>query len=242
MTPQLDLGRVRLFYTMAEQRYQASLTLENYMESPQQATQRAVTLASFAVIRTQRPDVQVFNELLVQYPPPGVETEERPSSVVPDNMVVIHPTPLVLNGSFKTPLQPVGPFLMLEYVSKSNSRKDYEVNMLRYQNELRVPYYLLFYPDNDELTVFRLVEGEYQTVLPNDAGRLEIPELELEVALLGEWVRYWFRGKLVQLPGDLAIRVEALELNLEAAELKLAAQDAELVRLRAELANRPAAG
>ena len=35
------------------------------------------------------------------------------------------------------------PFLMIEYVSESNKRKDYIDNMQRYERDLNVPYYLL---------------------------------------------------------------------------------------------------
>ena len=92
---------------------------------------------------------------------------------------------------------------MIEYVSKASVRKDYEVNYEIYEKELKVPYYLVFYPDADELSLFRLGDNGYRTVFPNPVGRFSIPELELEVALLGGWVRYWFRGELVPLPGDL---------------------------------------
>jgi hypothetical protein len=158
--------------------------------------------------------VQCFNELLVQYPRPG-QDPARPAQVVPDNMVVIHPEPIAASGSFNTPFQPVRPFLVLEYVSKYNQRKDYEVNFERYQNELQVPYYLLFHPDAGRLSLYEMMEDAYSEVRPNAAGRLAIPELELEVALLDGWVRYWFQGELLPLPGDLLIQLKAVEAELE---------------------------
>ena len=114
--PELDLKRIKLLYEWAEQRYLKSLPLEHFMESTTQATQREITLSSFALVRVSRPDVQCFNELLVQYPIPGNDPE-KPGQVVPDNMVVIHSKPVVAEGSYMTLLQPVGPFLVLEYVS-----------------------------------------------------------------------------------------------------------------------------
>jgi Uma2 family endonuclease len=195
--PNPDLVR---FYEQAEQEYLRNLPLEHFMEAYAQGTQRQITLASFGLIRAIRPDVQCFNELLVQYPRPE---GNRLGQVVPDNMVVIHPEPIQVRGSFNLPLQPVRPFLMLEYVSKYNMRKDYEGNLLKYQDYLKVPCYLLFYPDNEELTVFRMAGDRYVSVTPNAAGRLPIPELELEAAILDGWVRYWFRGELLPLPGDL---------------------------------------
>lgn len=261
VTPDPELVRM---YRESEQWYLQSLPLEHFMEATAQATQRTITLESFAVIAEARPEVQVFNELLVQYPRPGVR---RPGQVVPDNMVVVHPDPIVADGSFNTPLQPVGPVLVMEYVSKHTMRKDYEGNMLKYEQSLKVPYYLLFYPDNDELTVFRLAGDRYATTTPNAAGRLPIPELELEAALLDGWVRFWFRGELVPLPGELVRRIAAMEDQLAATQEARAAAvreaaaerqaraaaerqaeverqarlglEAEVARLREELARRP---
>jgi Uma2 family endonuclease len=212
------------FYEEAEQRYLASLPPEHFMEATDHATQRKITVESFDVIATTRPDIQCFNELLVQYPQKG----KKNGQVVPDNFVVVHPEPIKARGSFNTPLQPVKPLLVLEYVSKYNVRKDYEDNYRRYEKELKVPYYLLFYPDGEEMTLFRLGEKKYVSVKPNAAKRYAIPELELEVALLGGWVRYWFRGELVPLPGELVKERDAERAARLAAE-------AELAKLREEL-------
>jgi Uma2 family endonuclease len=258
MTPsiELDPARTKLIYEWDAERYLKSLPLEHFMEATAQATQRQITVESFALIRALRPDVQVFNELLVQYPRDG-EDPDKPARVVPDNMVVVHTERIDAAGSFMTPLQPVGPFLVLEYVSKATARKDYDDNYRRYEQELKVPYYLLFYPDNEELSVFRLTNGRYISVKPNAAGRLAIPELELEVALLDGWARFWFRGELLPLPGDLLLSLRETKSQLAAAEQKLTtteqklattenrfaeaerarlAAEAELIKLREELA------
>jgi len=240
--PNLDLERIKFLYQWAEQRYLKSLPLEHFMESTPQATQREITLESFALIRAMRRDVHCFNELLVQYPIPGKDPD-KPGQIVPDNMVVIHPRPIQAEGSYMTPLQPVGPFLVLEYVSKSSVRKDYEVSYAKYEQELKVPYYLAFYPDADELTLFKLKDGKYVAVPPDGAGRRAIPELELEVALLDGWVRYWFRGELLPLPGDLLQQLTATRDQLATTQAELNAErqsrlalEAELARLKEEMA------
>jgi Uma2 family endonuclease len=229
-SPDPDLVRQ---YEEAEQQYLRSLPPEHFMEATAQGKQREITLESFALIHAARPDVQCFNELLVQYPR---EKRKKFGQVVPDNMIVVHPEPIQADGSFNLPLQPARPFLVLEYVSKYNRRKDYEDNYDKYQDELRVPYYLLFYPDNEELSVFRLTDGKYATVTPNPAGRLAIPELELEAALLGGWVRFWFRGELVPLPADLLRQLTATQNQLTATQASLRTAEAEIARLREELA------
>jgi Uma2 family endonuclease len=206
------------FYEEAEQRYLASLPPEHFMKATDHAHQRKITVESFDVIHEARSDIQCFNELLVQYP----KKDKTNGQVVPDNFIVVHSKPIKARGSFNTPLQPVKPLLVLEYVSNHNKRKDYEDNFEHYEKHLKVPYYLLFYPDGEELTLFKLGEKKYLTVKPNARQRFPIPELELEVALLDGWVRYWFRGELVPLPGELVKQKQELE--------------AELARLRAELA------
>ncbi|HVS35935.1 MAG TPA: Uma2 family endonuclease [Gemmataceae bacterium] len=242
-TPRILL---RLRYYEAAQAYLRSLPLEHFMEATPQATQREITLESLALVRARRPDVHVFNELLVQYPLPR---RKNPGQVVPDNMVVVHPEPIQAEGSYDVPLQPVGPFWVLEYVSRSNKRKDYDENMTKYEHELKVPYYMLFTPHEQEVTLYRYKGKRYVSVPPNEQGRLPLPELELEMALLDGWVRYWYRGELLPLPGDLLSRVEELgrELNeahrqrdeaqqqRDAEQERRIAAEAETARLRAEL-------
>jgi Uma2 family endonuclease len=178
---------------------------EHFMESIQQGHQRKITLESLDLVSAQVPEVQVFNELLIQYPRRGVKKIQQ---VVPDNMVVRSREPLKLNGSFDIPLQPVGPFWVMEYISKNNKRKDYEASFGKYERDLKVPYLLLFYPDDQELTLYRHNRRKYVSVKPNEHGRLAVPEIEVEVALLDGWVRFWFRGELLPLPADLLQKLE----------------------------------
>jgi len=191
-------------YDRAAAAYLRRLPLEHFMEAIPAATQREITVASFAVLRRRCPKVQVFNELLIQYWDKG-----RLRRVVPDNMVRLCAQPPTAESSYNLDMEPVGPLLVLEYVSASNPRKDYRQNFVKYERELVVPYYLLFYPERQDLRVYRLAAGSYEQVPPNTRGRLEIPELELEVALLDGWVRYWHRGELLELPGQLEQQLEA---------------------------------
>lgn len=239
----IDDPRLKLIYERAAERYVRSLPLEHFMESTTQATQRKVTSAAFDLIAAARPEVQCFSELCIQYPDPDGESDFDLARVVPDNMVVVHPDRLPEMGSFNWPLQKARPLAVFEYVSNSNKRKDYEGNIVRYEQHLQVPYYVLFYPDGEELTLFHRRRGRYVSVKPNDAGRLAIPELELEVAVLDRYARYWFRGELLPLPAELkrerdaerAGRVAA-EARAAVAEQQAAAMAAELARLRDELA------
>ncbi len=225
MPTEVPRSHIEMRYYRAAQEYLRSLPLEHFMEATPQATQRAITLASLALVHALWAAFQVFNELLVQYPLRG---KKKPGQVVPDNMVVVSDEPIQAEGSYDVPLQPLGPFWVLEYVSKSSERKDYDDNMVKYERHLKVPYYLVFYPDNQELTLYRHNKRRYVTVRPNEHGRYPIPPLEMEVALLDGWVRFWFRGELLPLPGDL------LKERDEERRRRVAAE-AEVARLRAEL-------
>ena len=148
-----DPHRTKLVYERDAEIYCRSLPLEHFMESTTQSTQRKITLESLDLVTAVWPEFQVFSELLIQYPVPG-EDPDVPARVVPDNMVIVHSDPIDAVGSFMTPLQPVGPILVLEYVSNSNKRKDNDDNRKRYERDLRVPYYLLYDSDEEDLMVF----------------------------------------------------------------------------------------
>ena len=201
------------------------------MESTPQATQRKITLESFDLVHARRPDVQIFNELLVQFP---IRGRRRPAQVVPDNMVVICEQPIQAVGSYDVPFQPERPFWVFEYVSQGNKRKDYEDSFEKYER-LKVPYYLVFYPDNQELTLFHHQGEKYVSKKPNRRGRRSIPELEMEVALLDGWVRYWYQGELLPLPADLQRDLDEARRQLNTERQARLAVEQENARLRAEL-------
>ncbi len=184
-------------------------------------------------MHARRPDVQFFNELLVQYP---LGRRKRPGQVVPDNMIVVHDQPIKAEGSYDVPLQPARPFCMLEYVSKNNRRKDYDDNMRKYEHELRVPYYLLFVPDEQELTLYHHTGERFISVAPDEHGRYAIPQFDLAVGLLDGWVRFWYTGELIPLPADLQAALDATQAELD----KTRVERDEAIQ-RAEAAERQAA-
>src|SRR5438034_581066 len=137
-------------YDRAAHEYQKTLPLEHYMEATPQGTQREITLESLALLKGRRADVRYFNELLVQYP-----FEGKLRQVVPDNMVIRSPEPSHALTSYAVELEPVPPLLVLEYVSPASERKDYEDSFHKYERELKVPYCLLFHPEDQDLRLYR---------------------------------------------------------------------------------------
>lgn len=204
-------------YEQAAAAYLRRLPLEHFMEAVSAATQRRITLESFDLLRHRCPDVQCFNELLIQYWHKG-----RIRRVVPDNFVRRCQLPPATENSFNLDLETAGPLLVMEYVSVSNPRKDYRTNFVKYEQELKVPYYLLFYPERQDLRVYHLAGVRYQPQSANSHGRLEVAELEIEVALLEGWVRYWHRGQLLALPGDLQQQLDRETQRADRAEAEVA--------------------
>lgn len=228
MSPDLPIILQELAYEEEAQAYLRSLPPEHFMEATDQATQRKITLESLDLLHAARPEVRVFNELLIQYPR---KRRRKPGQVVPDNMVVLTTERLRARTSYNVPLEPAPPFWVLEYVSKGSKRKDYEDSFKKYERDLKVPYYLTFFPDNQEMTLYRHNGRKYVTVKPNEQGRYALPELELEMGLLDGWVRFWFRGELLPLPADLQ---RGLEQALSRAEEEKRRADQEKQRAEEE--------
>ena len=213
-------------YEEAAQEYLRSLPLEHFVEATAQATQRKITLESFDLVHAVRPEVQVFNELLVQYELRGKARQSRKKGqIVPDNMVVICDQPIKASSSFNLPLQPVGPFWVFEYVSKSNKRKDYVKSFAIYEKALKVPFHLIYYPDNEELSLYRHNGKRYVSVHPDDQERFAVPDMEIELGLVDGWVRFWFRGKLLPLPAEMQRELE--EAKRETGEARKVAEAAQ---------------
>jgi Uma2 family endonuclease len=223
-------------YERAAQEYLYSLPLEHFMEATAQGRQREITMESLALVRLRRPVVKYFNELLVQYPRRG---QRKLGQVVPDNMVVITDQPIHATSSYNVPLEPAPPFWVMEYVSVGNRRKDYEDSFQKYERELKVPYYLVFYPETQDLTLYRHNRRKYVTVKPNAAGRYALGELDLEVGLVDGWARYWHQGELLPLPADLQRELDGARRQL-AETRRRAEQEAQRAEQEAQRAEQEA--
>jgi Uma2 family endonuclease len=260
MLPTTPRAVIEVTYEEYARQYLRSLPLSHFMEATDQATQRAITVACLTLVVARRKDFHLFSELLIQYPRKG---KKRPGQVVPDNMVVVSQEPIKARTSFNTPLEPAGPFWVMEYVSKSNKRKDYEDSYRKYEQELKVPYYLIYYPETQDLTLYHHTGEKYVSVKPNEQGRYPIPELHIELAVLDGWVRYWFEGELLPLPDELQReldearrvaseekqRADRLQQQTDELQRRLAdeekarrAVEEELARLRARLGQRDQEG
>lgn len=215
MSRSLPTHLLRIQFERAEEAYLRHLREhhpEHFMESVGQAQQRKIFVESMDLVAAENPEVHAYNELLVQW---RRKQGDEIGQVVPDNMVVLAAAKPKVDGSYNVPLQPAPPFWVLEYVSKHNKRKDYEESYDKYEKELKVAYYLMFHPDDQELTLYRHNGRRYVSVKPNDQERYAIPQLEMELALVEGWVRFWFRGRLLPLPAQLQAEIRELSRQLD---------------------------
>ncbi|MGL6138457.1 MAG: Uma2 family endonuclease, partial [Planktothrix sp.] len=64
------------------------------------------------------------------------------------------------------------PDLIIELLSNSTAETDKTTKKNLYQDQFRTQEYFWFSPDDLELTGFKLVENEYEEIIPNVAGLL----------------------------------------------------------------------
>ncbi|MFN8456902.1 MAG: Uma2 family endonuclease [Anaerolineae bacterium] len=134
------------------------------------------------------------------------------------------------------------PNVIVELISPSTRREDEGRKKELYQNTFRTPEYFLCYPDEQRVVGWRLVEGRYEPMTPDERGWLWSQQLEV---WLGLWTGYsdnyeyntWLRfyepnGTLIP---DSRERMAEAEANAQAAEARAQAAEA---RAEAEAARR----
>lgn len=95
------------------------------------------------------------------------------------------------------------PNLVIELLSNSTARVDRGKKKQLYQDVWRLPNYFWFDPDSLEFAGFKLVDGDYQAIAPNEKGLLWSDQLELYLGIANGKLR-WFRseGELIPLPEE----------------------------------------
>jgi len=125
----------------------------------------------------------------------------------PDWFYVPGVSPSIVDGQYRRSYvlwqEKVPPTLIIEVSSGDGAEeRDQTPRMGKfwiYEQMIRAPYYAIFVPDTQELSVHHLVGGTYQRQEPNDRGRYFIPPLGVELGLwtgpfqnnTGTWLR-WF--------------------------------------------------
>jgi Uma2 family endonuclease len=136
----------------------------------------------------------------------------------------------------------VPPLIVMEYVSGDGSEEHDTTpdtgKFWVYEQAIVAPFYVIFDPQRASLEVYRLVEGRYQQMTPNEHARYLIEPMKVELGVWegtvgkfpGTWLRAWdpATGKMLEL---LEERLETAEERAETAE-----ERAETAEERAETA------
>lgn len=118
------------------------------------------------------------------------------------------------------------PNLVIELLSNSTATVDRGTKKDLYQNVWRLPEYYWFHPETLEFAGFRLMNGQYEAILPNQSGRLRSQELGLELGIHEGQLR-WFTadGELIPLPEEAEAQArEQAERRAERLEAYLRSQ------------------
>ncbi len=84
------------------------------------------------------------------------------------------------------------PELIVEIVSKSSALRDEKIKFELYETE-RVPYYILFYPEDLKAKIYKLHEGTYQKVVDLLEGTFTFDEIECPAKINFDFVFERFR-------------------------------------------------
>jgi len=126
------------------------------------------------------------------------------------------------------------PNLIVEILSESTASVDRGLKKQLYQDTFRTPEYYLFDPYSLEFDGFRLTEGQYEAIQPNEQGWLWSQQLDLYLGLQNEQLRFFTSAKeLVATPQEEATKqVQVAQAALQRAEQQQ--QRAEQEQQRAE--------
>jgi Uma2 family endonuclease len=103
------------------------------------------------------------------------------------------------------------PNLVIELLSNSTARVDRGKKKQLYQDVWRLPNYFWFDPNSLEFAGFKLVDGLYQAIAPNESGYLWSDQLELYLGIYEKQLR-WFTadGALIPTAEERADKLEAI--------------------------------
>jgi Uma2 family endonuclease len=80
-----------------------------------------------------------------------------------------------------------------------------------YERAIKARYYVIYDPDREDLSVFELLNGQYESVAPSPEGRFRITPIQVELGIWsglyrgypGSWLRVWdWNGNLIPCPEE----------------------------------------
>jgi Uma2 family endonuclease len=117
------------------------------------------------------------------------------------------------------------PNVVIELLSSSTATVDKGKKKDLYQDVWRVPNYFWFHPETLEFAGFQLLNGQYEAILPTDAGWLWSEQLELFLGIHERQLR-WFskEGQLIPLPEEAERQAKERAQQAETQERQLKEQ------------------
>lgn len=143
--------------------------------------------------------------------------------------------PPKLNGEYRRSYvlwkEFVAPLIAIEFVSGNGaeerdatppSETEKAGKFWVYEQAIRIPFYAIFEARKALLEVYRLVDGSYQKIQPNERGHFAIPPMGVELGLIEDdgvpWIRWWDEAGNLLLTGDERAIVEK-QARLQAEEI-----------------------
>ncbi|MGE0706541.1 MAG: Uma2 family endonuclease [Planctomycetota bacterium] len=167
-------------------------------------------------------------------------TEGDPSCCVSPDTYVVFGVPPGRRRVFKTWVEGRTPAFVLEITSRKTRRNDQREKLSTYRDELCVPEYFLFDPEQEwipgHLRAFRDDGQRYRELAPDlETGRIRSEQLGLELGVVRGELRFYLPGAAEPLPtrAELAARAKA-EAEQQRAEAERQRAEAERQRAEAE--------
>ncbi len=108
------------------------------------------------------------------------------------------------------------PDLIIELLSVSTAKVDYNLKKSLYQDRFHTPEYFWFSPESLEFTGFKLVGNKYQEIIPNKQVWLWSEVLNLYLGVENAKLPYFtFEGELVPTPEETAKINRPQEVRIE---------------------------
>ena len=185
--------------------------------------------------------------------PPEKGAEEPDWFYVPN-------VPPFLNGEYRRSYvlwkEFIAPLIAIEFVSGNGSEErdatppsktEKAGKFWVYEQAIRIPFYAIFEARKALLEVYRLVDGRYEKMQPNQRNHFPIYPMGVELGLIENdglpWIRWWdYEGNLLLTGDERAIverqaRLQAEDARQQAEEI---AQQATLAQQQAEEAQQQA--
>jgi len=181
----------------------------------------------------------------------------KSSAEAPDWFYVPNVSPLLDGGyrrSYVLWQEFVAPLIAIEFVSGNGkeerdrtppSENDVKAGKFWvYEQAIRIPFYAIYEVKKAAVEVYRLVDGRYEQVQPNERGHYAIPPLGVELGILHgteeppvPWLRWWDDSGNLLLTGDeraIAEREARLMAEAIAEQERLISQEERLAKQQAE--------